>query len=97
MADDGFTVQIDDDLAEGVRAAAAARGVPVEVFVRDALTYLVSSEFEWSDDLDPAIDDQIADDAIRTGDTLPFEAVRPWLRSWGKADELPPPKWPKSS
>ena len=97
MADDGFSVRIDDDLAEGVRAAAAAKGVTVEVFVRDALTLLVSAESEWSDDLDPAIDDRIAEDAIRTGETMPFEAVRPWLRSWGKPGELPPPKWRGSS
>ena len=97
MAEDGFTVRIDDDLAEEVRAAAAARGVAVEMFVRDALISQLSADFEWSDDPDPAIDKRIAEEAIRTGDTILFEVVRPWLQSWGKADESPPPKWPKSS
>jgi predicted transcriptional regulator len=95
--DGGLTVEIVGDLAEDVRRWAAAKGVPVEMFVRDALASHAFAEMEWSDDPDPSIDDRIADEAIRTGNTIPFEAVRPWLESWGKPDELPPPKWPGSS
>ena len=95
MADDGFTVRIDDDLADDVKAAAAAKGVSVEIFVRDALAYHVSLEMEWSDDPDWAIDELILEQAIRTGATIPFEDVEPWLKSWGTAEESPPPKWRK--
>jgi hypothetical protein len=59
-----------------------------------ALQRLIA-ELEWSDDPAPRIDQQIADEALRTGQTMPWEAIRPWLLSWGKPDELPPPKWPK--
>jgi predicted transcriptional regulator len=76
MADEGFSVRVDDDLAEDVRAAAAAKGVPVEMFVRDALASHVFAEIEWSDDPDPRIDDRIAEEAIRRGDTIPWETVR---------------------
>jgi predicted transcriptional regulator len=93
MADDGFTVRIDEDLAESVRVAAAAKGVPVEIFVRDALTVHISADAEGLDDPDPAIDQQILENAIRTGATMPWEDVAPWVRSWGTADESPPPKW----
>ncbi len=96
MADDGLTVKIDDDLAEDVKAAAAAKGIPVEMFVRDALAFHVSAEFEWSDDPDPEIDMRIAEEAIRSGNTIAWTDVRSWIKSWGKPDELPPPKWPQS-
>ena len=95
MADGGLTLAIDEELAESVRAAAAKKGIPVERFVRDALAHHIYAEMEWSDDPDPAIDQLIADEAIRSGQTIPWQEVEPWLRSLGKPDELPPPKWRK--
>jgi len=92
---DGFTIQVDDDLAESVKAAAAAKGVPVQTFVRDALAHHLFTEIEWSEDPDPAIDQQIVEHALRTGETIPWENLKPWVRSWGTADEAPPPKWRK--
>jgi predicted transcriptional regulator len=95
MADGGQTIELDEEFAESVRAAAAARGIPFEMFVRDALTAHMFTEIEWSDDPDWAIDKKILDDAIRNGRTIPWSEVRPWVESWGKPDELPPPKWRK--
>ena len=65
------------------------------MFVRDALAYHIVADIEWSDDPDPAIDQQIAEEALRTGQTISWEEIRPWLLSWGKPHELPPPKWRK--
>ena len=87
MAEDGFTVRIDDDLAEGVRAAAAAKGVAVDRFVRDALMSQLSADIEWSDDPDPAIDDWIARETIRRGDGIPWEAFRDRLKTFGRRPE----------
>ena len=95
MADGGPKLEIDEDLAEGVRAAAAKKGIPVEMFIRDALAHHMFAEVEWSDDPDWSIDEQIAEEALRTGQTIPWEDVKVWLESWGKPDELPPPKWRK--
>ena len=33
----------------------------------------------------------------RTGESIPLGAAEKWVRSWGKADELPPPEPCKSS
>jgi predicted transcriptional regulator len=33
-----------------------------------------------------------AEDAIAKGRVISHEAIRKWLRSWGKPNELPPPK-----
>jgi predicted transcriptional regulator len=95
MADDGFSVRIDDDLAEELRAAAEARGVPVETYVRETLAERLFSEVEWSDDPDPRIDERIIDDTVRRGTTIPWDEIRPWVESWGKPSELPPPRWRK--
>ena len=84
MADDGFTVRIDDDLAEDVKAAAAAKGVPVEMFVRDALASHVFAEIEWSDDPDPAIDERIFQETLRRGDGIPWETFRERLKTFGR-------------
>jgi predicted transcriptional regulator len=93
MADGGLKLEIDEELAESVRAAAEKKGIPVEMFIRDALAHHIFAEVEWSEDPDPAIDQRIADEAFRTGHTIPWEEIEPWVRSWGKPDELPPPKW----
>ena len=84
MADDGFTVKIDDDLAGDVKAAAAAKGVSVEMFVRDALTSHVMAEVEWSDDPDPAIDARIAEETLRRGDGIPWEEFRKRFKTFGQ-------------
>ena len=93
MADGELSVQIGGDLADEVKAAAAALGVPVDVYVRDALAHRVFSEIERSDDSDPRIDERIIDEALRRGDLIPWKEIRPWVQSWGGADELPPPRW----
>jgi hypothetical protein len=77
--------QIDDDLVADVKVAAAARGIPVEMFVRDALESHIAAEYEWSDDPDPAIDMRIAEEAIRTGDTLDWVDARGLDRVLGQA------------
>ena len=84
MADDGFTVRIDDDLAEEVKAAAAAKRIPVEMFVRDALTHHVLADIEWSDDPDPLIDERIAEETLRNGDGIPWEEFRKRLDAFGR-------------
>ena len=39
-----------------------------------------------------AVEDGIAD--LNAGRTVPYEAVRRWLLSWGTEMELPPPPCP---
>lgn len=93
MADDGLSIQLDEQLAEEVKAAAAASGVSVETYVRDVLARHVFAQIERSDDPDPRIDERIAREALARGDTLPWSEVGPWVESWGKPEELPPPRW----
>jgi predicted transcriptional regulator len=44
---------------------------------------------------DPNVEDAAlaeAEAAIAKGRVVSHDAIRKWLRSWGKPDELPPPK-----
>jgi predicted transcriptional regulator len=94
MADGGLKIEIDSALAERVRAAAEAIGVTPDVFVSELIAreLLDYGSFDWDADLDPAIDRQIAEDAVRTGDLVPAEEVVRWMRSWFTVDELPTPE-----
>jgi predicted transcriptional regulator len=95
MADDGMSVQIDEELAEELRAAAAALGVSVDVYVRDALAHRLHAGLDWSDAADPRIDERIIDAAVDRGELIPWREIRPWVESWVRPDELPPPRWRK--
>ncbi len=91
MADGTITVELDEDLAIQVKAAASAQGIPVSMFVRDALAFHVGDDTILGDDPDPAIDEAIIEDALRTGETIPCEEIIAWMQSWFKPDELPMP------
>jgi predicted transcriptional regulator len=84
MADDSFTVRIDSDLAESVRAAAAASGVSVEAFVRGALESYVLADLEWSGDPDPKIDERIAEETLRRGDGIAWDTFRTRFKTFGQ-------------
>jgi len=88
MADGGLTVQIDEHLAADVKAAAEAMGVSVDFYVRKTLA---CRGRDWSNDPDPAIDEAIADEAWRTGNSVPLGEVVAWMRSWFTDSELPMP------
>ena len=48
------------------------------------------------DKVDPKAEAQAieeAEAAIAKGRVISHEAIRKWLRSWGKPNELPPPKY----
>ena len=49
-----------------------------------------------SDDSDEAFRQAVADGvaSLDAGKTVPYEAVRRWLLSWDKKDEIPPPECP---
>ena len=47
------------------------------------------------DKVDPKAEAQAVEEAeaaISKGRVISHEAIRKWLRSWGKPNELPPPK-----
>ena len=95
MADGDVTIRIEQALVESAKAAAASRGVGLDDFVREAIAEHIRSEAEMSDDADPRIDELIAREAARTGATMRWADIEPWVRAWGSKEEPPPPQWRK--
>lgn len=83
MADGGLTLQIDEALAERLKARAEAVGQSVEDF---ALRLLEEDAAIW-DEVDAICDATIAND-----DGIPLEDLEPWMRGWGKSDGPSPPR-----
>ena len=94
-------IEVDERTADLLQARAQARGLSVSELVAD-LAYaedalppsLVEMREEGRGPWAPEI---LAEDARRladyrrTGEGISLEAMEAWVKSWGTADELPPP------
>jgi predicted transcriptional regulator len=69
---------------------ADARGQEPSEIVSDALALLDSV----SDESEPSLEEDLRrlHEFERTGEAVPLEEVRAWVRSWGTPTELPPPQ-----
>jgi len=81
-----LSIRLEPELSDQVTAIATALDRPkswiIEQAVRD---YVAVQQWQLA-----AIDEGIAD--ADTGQVASHEEVMEWVRSWGKPDELPPPK-----
>lgn len=88
-----LTITLPAPLADEVRAAAQARGLSPEDYVRQQIAFDVAlGGGEELDDEDIEQDLAAIADFERTGAGVPWEEVRAWMASWGAADELPRPQ-----
>ena len=86
-----LAIELDEQLAARLEAAAAREQKTVETFAADTLARAI-------DDLDSWAEDEAAyAEYERTGEAIPLSAMEDWVKSWGTTDELPPPKPCKSS
>jgi len=95
-------IEVDAPTAEALEARAAALGITVSELVAE----LVGVETELPPDLEklraegrgPWAPEVIVEDARRladferSGEGVPWDEVRTWVRSWGKPNELPLPR-----
>jgi predicted transcriptional regulator len=86
-----FTIELDDDLAARLEAATAQSQTSVETFAANAVARAVADVEAWTED------EAAYAEYERTGEAIPLEAMEDWVRSWGTANELPPPAPCKSS
>jgi hypothetical protein len=91
---DTLTISLEGPLAENIRAAAQARGLSPEDFVRKQLAFDIALDDRRSgfDAEDVEEDVAAAEEFDRTGVGIPWEEVRDWMSSWGTENELPPPE-----
>lgn len=84
------TLELDTETDARLRALADARGREPSEIVSDALALLDSI----SDGDEPDVQEDLRrlHEFERTGEAVPLEEVKAWVRSWGTAAELPPPQ-----
>lgn len=95
-------IEVDAETAEALEARAAARGITVPELLAD----LAGTKMDLPADLEsmraqgrgPWAPEVLAEDARRlaefnrTGEGVPWDEVRAWMKSWGTDHELPVPK-----
>ncbi len=95
-------IEVDAETAEALEAQAAARGLTVPELLADMVgtTEGLPSDLEAmrSAGRGPWAPEILAEDARRLaefqrdGEGVPWDEVSAWMKSWGTANELPPPK-----
>ena len=86
-----LVIELDEELATGLKAAARRSQTSIEGFAAKAVARAVADAQLWAEE------EAAYADYERTGEAIPIVAVEAWVRSWGTADELPPPAPCKSS
>lgn len=90
---DTLTISLTGPLADEVRAAAEARGLTPEEYVRMQLAFDICMGDDIADVDQPGVEEDRAalSDFERTGMGIPWEEVRDWMSLWGTANERPRP------
>jgi predicted transcriptional regulator len=86
-----LTIELDEDLAARLKAATEQSQTSVETFAAKAVARAVADVEAWAED------EAAYAEYERTGEAIPLGAVEDWVKSWGTANELPPPAPCKSS
>jgi predicted transcriptional regulator len=86
-----IVIDIDEDLAASLEAAAKRSQTSIENFASKAVARAVLDVEAWAEE------EAAYAEYERTGEAIPLAAMEEWVRSWGTESELPPPKPCKSS
>jgi len=86
-----IVIDIDEDLAASLEAAAKRSQTSVESFAATAVARAIADVEAWAED------EAAYAEYERTGEAVPLAAMEQWVKSWGTENELPPPKPCKSS
>jgi hypothetical protein len=92
MPADTLTISLTGPLLDEVRAAAAARGLTPEEYVRRQLAWDIALGDDDEPDLGVEEDIAAFEDYQRTGMGIPGEEVEAWLRSLTTDNPLPRPR-----
>jgi predicted transcriptional regulator len=84
-------IALDEELASRLEAATARSQTSIEAFAAKAVARAVADVEAWAED------EAAYAEYERTDEAIPLAAMEDWVRSWGTADELPPPTPCKSS
>lgn len=86
-----LVIELDEELAAGLEAAAKRSETSIEGFAAKAVARAVVDVETWAEE------EAALAEYDRTGEAIPIAAIEQWVRSWGTENELPPPVPCKSS
>ena len=94
MPSDALTISLSGPLADDVRAAAEARGLAPEEYVRQQLAWDIAIDADDAEGEALGVEEDIAafEDYERTGMGIPGEEVDAWLKSLTTDNPLPRPR-----
>jgi predicted transcriptional regulator len=84
-------IELDGNLAARLKAISGQTSISMETFAARAVARAIAEVEAWAED------ESAYAEYERTGEAIPLAAVEEWVRSWGTANELPPPITCKSS
>jgi predicted transcriptional regulator len=84
-------IELDEELASRLEAATTRSHTTIETFAANAVARAVADVEAWAED------EAAYAEYEQTGQAIPLVAMEDWVRSWGTANELPPPGPCKSS
>ena len=79
MAQTRVIIDLDEELAAGLEAAAKQAQTSVESFATKAVARAIADVEAWAED------EAAYAEYERTGEAIPIAAVEQWVRSWGTA------------
>ncbi len=85
MARTRLVIELDDDLAARLQAVSGETSISMETFATKAVARAIADVEAWTEE------ESAYAEYERTGEAIPLTAVEEWVRSWGTANELPPP------
>jgi predicted transcriptional regulator len=91
MSQTRLVIELDEDLAARLETATAQSQTTAETLAAKAVARAVADVEAWAED------EAAYAEYERTGEAIPLAAVEDWVKSWGTANELPPPAPCKSS
>jgi predicted transcriptional regulator len=80
-----LVIELDEDLAARLQTVTAQAKTSMETFAARAVARAIADVEAWTED------EAAYAEYERTGEAIPLAAVEEWVRSWGTANELPPP------
>jgi predicted transcriptional regulator len=81
-----IAIQLDDELAARLDAAAREAETSPEELAAAAIARAVSDLEAWAEDEAAYADYQ------QTGEAISLSSMQAWVKSWGQPTELPPPE-----
>jgi len=81
-----IAIQLDDELAARLDAAAKEAETSPEELAAAAIARAVSDLEAWAED------EAAYADYERTREAISLSSMQAWVRSWGQPNELPPPE-----